>query len=140
MRRWFLLLLFWSGRFGVLDAARWIAGHVDSAHILAYIQREFPDINFSHLEAEYAIDRLWEMYLMATNNDSTPEGLGQLYEKVKDHFRVEHISLIPEEEWTDYVFELRKSDQFFLKPYAVTLHLKEATSMEIDVAFILRDN
>jgi hypothetical protein len=89
MRKWFLLLLFWAGRFDVLDAARWIAGHVHADHTYAYIEQNFPGEELPAIEAEYSIDRLRR--LDQTRRAQNPEcrktcdessGLETLYERV----------------------------------------------------------
>lgn len=122
MRKWFLLLLFWSGRFDVLDAARWIAGHVDAEHIYAYIEKEFPGEELPQLEAEYSIDRVYrhERERMRGKGDAgNDDGVDALYEAVLKHFKVESLTMIPESEWTGYVQSLRKNEKFRLEPHSI---------------------
>lgn len=122
MRKWFLLLLFWSGRFDVLDAAREIAGHTDVQHLYAYIEREFPGVEFSKLEGEYAADRL-RHYDQTRIQAEEEIGLNELYEKVLNHFGVSQLELVPERSWGKYVQELRDNEEFTLEPYSITDNL-----------------
>ncbi|MBE1426466.1 hypothetical protein H4684_003132 [Desulfomicrobium macestii] len=119
MRKWFLLLLFWSGRFDVLDAAREIAGHTDIQHLYAYIEREFPGVEFTKLEGEYAADRL-RHYDKSRAQGVEEIGLNELYEKVLKHFSVDQLELISERSWETYVQTLRESGEFVLEPYSIT--------------------
>jgi len=122
MRKWFLLLLFWSGRFDVLDAARWIAGHTDAKHVYAYIEKEFPGEELPQIEAEYSIDRVYrrEQERKRGKGDAGNEdGVDALYEAVLRHFNVEFLTMVPELEWTGYVLSLRKNEKFRLEPHSI---------------------
>lgn len=118
MRRWFLLLFFWSGRYDVLDAARDIAGHSDIAELYAYVEREFSSEDFFRLEAEYCIDRLRDFDY---TKDSDPEerGLAELYNAVLEEFDVAQLELIPDRAWEAYVTALRQQDKFYLEPHSI---------------------
>lgn len=139
MRKWFLLLLFWSGRYDVLDAARWIAGHTEASHIYAYIEREFPGEELPNLEAEYAVERLRILEEQSYDEDSAESaGLGRLYEVVLRHFHVESLAMVPEAEWAGYVTTLRKTDGFMLEPHSV--YADNGTDViGINVSFVLRE-
>jgi len=115
MRKWFLLLLFWSGRYDVLDAARWIAGHTDVEHLYAYIEREFPSGKIGELEAECAIDLLAQYDETQINRDGEEVGLGELYRQVLQHFHVKRLNLVKEREWHGLVHELFERD-YYLEP------------------------
>lgn len=119
MRKWFLLLLFWSGRYDVLDAARWVAGHTDAQHLYEYIEREFPDAQLGKLEAECAIDHLALYDETQILLDGESVGLVQLYERVLNHFRVSSLSLIKESDWHLLVEELFENE-YHLEPYTVS--------------------
>ena len=141
MRKWFLLLLFWSGRFDVLDAARWIAGHTDAEHIYAYIEKEFPGEELPQLEAEYSIDRVYrrdqEMKLRkggACNED----GVDALYQAVLKHFNVESLTMVPESEWAGYVQSLRKDEQFRLEPHSI-FGENGHDVVGLNVSFVMRE-
>jgi hypothetical protein len=137
MRKWFLLLLFWSGRFDVLDAARWIAGHTDASHIYEYIEREYPGAELPEIEAEYAIERLLDFE--ETGDSSCNTELDKLYKNLLIHFNVKYLSMVPEVEWKEYVRELRKEEEFTLKPYSV-FGENEMESIGINVLFVLKED
>jgi hypothetical protein len=139
MRKWFLLLLFWSGKYDVLDAARWIAGHTNASHVYAYIERELPGEELPKLEAEYAIDRLRVLESSGNNRSLLEAGLDVLYERVLAHFQVQSLSLIPESEWTDYVVALRAAQGFVLEPHSVYGEIDKAEVIGINVSFVVRD-
>ncbi len=119
MRKWFLLLLFWSGRYDVLDAARWIAGHTDVKHLYAYIEREFPDGKLGKLEAECAIDQLAKYDQSKVIVDDESIGLVELYQRLLTHFNVASLSFLKESEWRHLVEELFERD-YHLEPYTVS--------------------
>lgn len=134
MRKWFLLLLFWSGRFDVLDAARWVAGHVDAAHIYAYIEKEFPGEELPQIEAQYSEERLRRL----KNGDSGKEdGSNALYEVVLRHFNVESLNMVPESEWTGYVRALREAEGFHLEPHSIKG--EDGSVVGINVSFVMRE-
>jgi hypothetical protein len=117
MRKFFLLFMFWAGRFDVLDAAREIAGHVDVKHLYAYIEREF-GTELPKLEGEYAADRL-RQYDKTRISYEGEIGLNELYERVLTHFGVEQLEFVSERTWNSYVQELRDQDAFHLEPYMI---------------------
>lgn len=134
MRKWFLLLLFWSGRFDVLDAARWIAGHTDAAHIYAYIEKEFPGESLPEIEAQYSEERLRRLTQGQSGNE---DGANALYEAVLKHFHADSLTMIPEAEWTGYVRALREADKFHLEPYSI--RDEGGLVVGINVSFVMRD-
>jgi len=134
MRKWFLLLLFWSGRFDVLDAARWIAGHTDAAHIYAYIEREFPGESLPQIEAQYSEERLRRF---AQGQSGGGDGANALYEAVLKHFNVESLTMIPDPEWVGYVRALREADKFHLEPHSI--RDEHGTVVGINISFVMRD-
>ena len=119
MRKWFLLLLFWSGRYDVLDAARWIAGHTDVDHLYAYIEREFPGGKIAQLEAECAIDLLVEYDTTQVTLEGAEESLVDLYQRVLYQFQVKALNMVPEREWQALVENLFEHD-YHLAPYSIT--------------------
>ncbi|MEM1174015.1 MAG: hypothetical protein AAGI27_04330 [Pseudomonadota bacterium] len=119
MRKWFLLLLFWSGRYDVLDAARDIAGHSDVSDLYAYVEREFSSDDFYKLEAEYSVDRLRD-YDYTRESHPEERGLVELYNLVLREFDVEQLELVPDRTWQSYVTALRQQDAFHLEPHSVS--------------------
>ena len=141
MRKWFLLLLFWSGRFDVLDAARWIAGHTDAQHIYAYIEKEFPGEELPKLESEYAADRLYRQDQARRRGQGASgkdDGADALYQKVLHHFNVESLAVVPESEWAAYVHALRKSDEFHLEPHSI-FGINGCEVVGLSVSFVMRE-
>jgi len=140
MRKWFLLLLFWSGRFDVLDAARWIAGHTDAEHIYAYIEKEFPGEELPKIEAEYSIDRMYrrEQERKRSKGEDNEDDVDALYNEVLQHFNVEYLTMVPESEWTGYVLSLRKDEKFRLEPHSI-FGGNNGDFVGINVSFILRE-
>jgi hypothetical protein len=139
MRRWFLLMLFWSGRFDVLDAARWIAGHTDASHVYEYIEHNFSNADFPTIEAEYAVARLWDLDIDSNQRvDRANPGLSELYKRVLKHFKVRSLSMIPENEWIDYVTALRRENGFVLEPHSVR-SVGSSEIIGINVSFVLRE-
>jgi hypothetical protein len=130
MRKWFLLLLVWCGRFNVLDAARWIAGHVNLEHLKAYIEREDPHESLSEIEGLYAIDRL-RAYEKSGFSLGEEDGLNELYEKVLLQFGVAQLELIPSRSWENYVRQLHADGEFSIELFTISA----AAGEEICVAF-----
>lgn len=134
MRKWFLLLLFWSGRFDVLDAARWMAGHTDASYIYAYIEKEFPGEELPQIEAQYSEERLRRL---SRGESDKEDGAEALYEAVLRHFNVESLNMIPDSEWAGYVRALRESDKFHLEPHSV--RGEDGSVVGINVSFVMRE-
>ncbi|TOP55512.1 hypothetical protein CGH12_24530, partial [Vibrio parahaemolyticus] len=118
MRKFFLILLFWHGRFNVLDAARDIAGHVDAEHIYRYVEANFPRADLCAFEADFAIHCLssQDRYDDFTHVDDSFEALREL---VCKHFGVSSLEFIHQNEWEQYVRDLRNEDGFYLKPHSI---------------------
>lgn len=135
MRKWFLILLFWSGRYDVIDAARWIAGHTNIEHLQAYIEQEFPEDQLSGLDAEFAIDRLYNYEINKCSNDN-PEGLEALYKKILSNFNVTSLDFISDSEWTEYVRILRDEETFIIKPHSVYAE-NGSDIIGINISFVL---
>lgn len=136
MRKWFLLLLFWSGRYDVLDAARWIAGHARVSDTYAYIEHECPGEELPQLEADYSIERLRELEAGKRQNTDDEDGLDALYERVLSYFSVDSLTIVPESEWNDYVHTLRRAQGFHLVPHSVYA-LNGTDRIGINVSFVI---
>ena len=134
-------MLFWSGRFDVLDAARWVAGHTDAKNIYTYIEKAFPGEELPQIEAEYSIDRIYRRDQERGRSNgyvTNPDSVDALYEVVLRHFHVQTLSLIPESEWSEYVFSLRKNEKFRLEPHSVFSE-SGIDVIGMDVSFVLRE-
>lgn len=138
MRKFFLLLFFWQGRFNVLDAAREIAGHIDVNHIYRYMEINFPRESFSEIEADYsiqclsAIDKYHEF-------DSVGPGFKKLANMICDHFGVTSLELVRESEWANYVRELREYDVYKLQPFSIQAD-KDGSISSFQVAVIFSED
>jgi hypothetical protein len=119
MRKWFLLLLVWSGRFNVLDAARSIAGHTNQEHLQAYIEREAPHESMSEVESIYAADRLRQFEEEGCPT-SCDEGLNELYEKILRKFDVSGLEMIPARAWESYLRQLHESGEFSIELFNIS--------------------
>jgi len=136
-RKWFLILLFWSGKYDVLDAARYIAGHTDVEHIYAYIENEFPGECLKSLDSEYTANRLYE-YDYSNCQGNYDDGLDELYSKVINHFGVNKLCMIPSNEWKDYVSALREEEIFYIQPHSI--YAKNSKDIVgINVSFVLSE-
>jgi hypothetical protein len=131
MRKWFLLLLYWSGKYDKADVCREIAGHTDTKHIESYIQTQFPGIELSSIEAEYAADRLRQFDQTRILPDGEI-GLNDLYENVLRRFNVKHLELVPSREWHPYLESMLDSGSLRIEPY---LFKNEGGASQICVAF-----
>ncbi len=118
MRKFFLLLFFWQGRFNVLDASIEIAGQTDVNHIYRYMEVNFPRETFTELEADYSIQCL-SFVDKYHEFDSVSPGFDKLANMVCDHFNVTSLELVRESEWADYIRELREYDIFKLQPLSI---------------------
>jgi hypothetical protein len=117
MRKWFLLLLFWCGRYDILDAARWIASHTNIKHIYAYISRELPATQLGSIEADWAIHQLASYDVSGTTHDNC-QGISHLYEQVLRQFKSKSLSFIDERQWKTYVKTLFQG-QYYLEPFMI---------------------
>lgn len=117
MRKWFLLLLFWCGRYDVLDAARWIASHTNIKHIYAYISRELNTTQLGSIEADWAIHQLASYDVSGAPRDNC-EGINYLYEQVLKRFNSKSLSFIDDRQWKTYVKTLFQG-QYHLEPFMI---------------------
>lgn len=108
LRKSFLICFFWCFKFASLDAARWMAGHADAAHLYAYLEAEMPGDELAKLEAQYASVQLWDFEQKGATKE---RGLKELYDTVLRHFDVDRLSLISGEdltEWLEHAFQKKK--------------------------------
>ncbi|EJI6687512.1 hypothetical protein NFT52_001125 [Vibrio parahaemolyticus] len=135
MRKFFLILLFWHGRFNVLDAARDIAGHVDAEHIYRYVEANFPRTDLCAFEADFAIHCLssQDRYDDFTHVDDSFEALREL---VCKHFGVSSLEFIHQNEWEQYVRDLRNEDGFYLKPHSIQCETDDGQLVSFEISLI----
>jgi hypothetical protein len=99
-RKAFLLSFVWYFKFAALDAARWLAGHTDSRHILAYIKNNLDEENVTELEAQFLAEALWN-FGVSKHRRGEIRNIGNLYRRVCKHFHVSEISEVREQELSD---------------------------------------
>lgn len=113
LRRWTLLLLVWSGRESVLDAASYLAGHTNADNTYTYYALEGTGESFESLEAVYVGDRL----RTRTGFSESESEFIDLYDRVLRHFKVAELDLVPEREFRAYMRELQKNGAFHVEPF-----------------------
>lgn len=130
-------MLFWHGKYHVLDAVRWVAGHTQADHTYAYIEANVPGEEITRIEAEYVDEKL----IMLERNSVGREGnlgLAALYDCVCSHFNVNSIEGVRGDEYFNYLADLRAADTYSLKPYSVFTEgdTGEVCGLEIAVKFM----
>ncbi|SHN44732.1 hypothetical protein SAMN05192549_12516 [Duganella sacchari] len=113
LRKWTLLLMFWSGRESVMDAASELAGHTNVEHLKAYIALEFPGETEESLDALYIGDRL----RTRTGFTKSEAEFSELYNRVLDHFNVKSLDLVSERELRTYIMALQEQNLFHIEKY-----------------------
>ena len=101
LRKSFLLTFFWTFKFASLDAGRWVAGHKNPDHMLAYIEANTPGEEMIESEAEYA-----QQQLRLFNSESTiteMQNIEKLNESVCEHFNVQSVSEVKSEDLKDWL-------------------------------------
>ncbi|WP_175526614.1 hypothetical protein [Geopseudomonas sagittaria] len=137
LRKFFLIMFFWDGKYHVLDAVRWMAGHTQAEHTYAYIEANMPGEELSRIEAEYVDERL----IMLERNEISRggnEGLVALYDCVCEHFGVRSIEGVRGEEYLCFLEELRADNKYSVKPYSIFSRDGggEVSGIEIAVKFL----
>jgi len=122
MRKWFLLMFFWAGRYDVLDAARSVAGHNNVEHIYSYIKREFPSDQLGELESEWVIDQL--VNLESNNIDSSVDGLVELRNKILKDFKAINLNCIEERQWHHYV-EVLFEQEYHIEVFTLSTNISD---------------
>lgn len=126
-RKSFLLTFFWCFRFASLDAARWIAGHTDAAHIYAYIEANFPGEELPRIEAEYASRQLWSF----CNGDPVEtDNIENLYSAVCQRFNVSSINLIGEGDLLEWLHMAFVQGTYRIEVYSIR-NREDATETHI---------
>lgn len=101
-RKAFLLTFVWYFKGASLEAARWLAGHTDPAHILAYLKANIPGVEISELEADYLAEALWD-FGVSKNRKSEVTNISDLYRRVCTQFHVREISEVSGDELKAYL-------------------------------------
>ena len=134
MRKWFLLMMFWHSRYGVLDAVRWIAGHTNAKHTYAYIEANFPGEELPKLEAQYVDEKL--IMLERGNVREGEHNLVALYDNVCKHFGVTKIEGIRRADYMAYLKDLREENIYHIELYSIFSHSgQEIIGIDVAVKF-----
>ncbi|EOS8325244.1 hypothetical protein ACNPJX_001349 [Vibrio parahaemolyticus] len=118
MRKTFLLTFFWSFKHSSIDACRWIAGHADPAHVLAYIESNNPGSEMTEIEADYARQQI--AYFHEKSSLLEMQNTEELYQLACKHFRVKDYTSIPEDELAAYIKVRLKKGDFSIVFYSVS--------------------
>ncbi|MFA0523253.1 hypothetical protein AB4517_06535 [Vibrio sp. 10N.222.52.C3] len=101
MRKTFLLTFFWTFKHSSIDACRWIAGHADPEHVLAYIESNNPGAEMTEIEADYARQQI--AYFHEKSALLEMQNTEELYQLACKHFKVKDYTSIPEDELAEYI-------------------------------------
>ncbi|MEA1079186.1 hypothetical protein [Marinobacter qingdaonensis] len=135
LRKSFLLTFFWTYKHSSLDACRWIAGHSDPEHVLAYIQANIPGEEMVEVEAQYAQQQL---RLFSTNQKLTElENLEKLNGDVCQHFNVKSVSMLDEIDLNDWLEFAISSGRYKIVAYDIG---DEASNFGARVAIEINKN
>ncbi|WP_321797471.1 hypothetical protein [Caballeronia sp. J97] len=96
-RKSFLLTFVWYFKYAALDTARWLAGHTNAAHVLAYIKSNTPGEVISELEADYLAEVLHN-FSVSMKRSAGRRDIEALYRNVCRHFSVREISEVSDAE------------------------------------------
>lgn len=133
LRKSFLLTFFWTFKHSSLDACRWIAGHSNPDHVLAYIQANIPGEEMVEVEAQYAQQQL---RLFGTNQKITEmENIETLNRDVCEHFRVKSVSALPDQDLKDWLEHALNSGRYKIFAYDIgheTSNFRARVAFEID--------
>ncbi|MBD9502182.1 hypothetical protein IB256_15440 [Pseudomonas sp. PDM17] len=131
MRKFFIIMLYWHGRYQVLDAIRWIAGHTSPSHAKDYVESNSPGREICQIEAEYVDLKLLRLEMEAIPGNGN-EGLVKLYKDVCSTFRVSKIESIQRKDYLEFLTALRESNSLDIRPYSITT---TETSNNSEVSF-----
>ncbi|EGR3402350.1 hypothetical protein DMN98_03495 [Vibrio parahaemolyticus] len=118
MRKTFLLTFFWSFKHSSIDACRWIAGHANPEHVLAYIESNNPGSEMTEIEADYARQQI--AYFHEKSSLLEMQNTEELYQLACKHFKVKDYTSIPEDELAAYIKVRLKKGDFSIVFYSVS--------------------
>lgn len=133
LRKSFLITFFWTYKYANLEAAAWMAGHVEVEDVYAYIRAIIPGQELPEIEAEYA-----SRVLRSQPEDplaSELEEVDQLHEAVCLHFQVSDVSWIDSKALQHWLEMRFASGEFSIEPYSVPL---PRGGSETHIAFRIR--
>lgn len=138
MRKFFLITLFWQGKYHVLDTVRWMASHTNAEHSYAYLEANCPGTEISRIEAEYVDQKL--LRLEDGNIPDAESGLVQLYNRVKNHFGVSKIEGIRGKDYFDFLIDLKESGIYSVRPYTLKVETEHGTVSDLEIAIRYKEH
>ena len=137
MRKFFLITLFWQGKYHVLDTVRWMASHTNAEHSYEYLEAHGQGTEISRIEAEYVDQKL--LRLEDGNIPDAESGLVRLYNRVKKHFGVSKIEGIRGNDYFDFLIDLKESGVYAVRPYTLKTETKNGTVSDLEIAIRYKD-
>lgn len=132
MRKFFIIMLYWHGKFNVLDAIRWIAGHTSASHVHDYSDSNSPGREICRIEAEYVDHKLLKLDREDHKKESSP-ALLELYKDVCTMFNVSKIEAITQKSYLEHLTTLRLSNALEVRPYIIETANNDGP-LSIDIA------
>jgi len=131
LRKSFLLAFFWTFKFSSLDACRWIAGHKSSLHIFEYIEANIPGEEISEIEAEYAVQQL--RVFNENKSLSEIENIEDLNRDVCQHFNVENIAMVSDNDLTDWLQFAIAEGSYQITPYSISMDDNKKIQIAVNI-------
>jgi len=138
MRKFFLITLFWQGKYHVLDTVRWMASHTNAEHSYAYLEANCSGTEISRIEAEYVDQKL--LRLEGGNIPDAESGLVHLYNRVKKHFGVSKIEGIRGKDYFDFLIDLKESGIYAVRPYTLKIETEHGTVSDLEIAIRYKEH
>ena len=135
LRKSFLIVFFWTYRYANLEAAAWIAGHMNVGQLYDYLQANFPGQELPALEAEYSSK------MLRSQGDASDIGeidnIELLHKVVCREFGVSEVSWIEEQLLRSWLTSRFASGDFEIRPYSLPVPGGHA---EVHIAFRIRES
>lgn len=123
LRRFFAITYFWHNKFSNLAALSWFMGHVSPEETMRYISEDISGSEMSEEEARYTTTVM--------SDDNNENQLPELRQKVKQHFQVDDLNIIPKPQLENYLTQIFESGARITKHF--TDH-EELLFLEVDDA------
>ncbi|MHC8379729.1 hypothetical protein ACYZT3_28150 [Pseudomonas sp. MDT1-16] len=137
MRRFFIIMMFYHGKFQVLDAVRDIAGHTDASHTYAYITENSDYDEIIKIELSLIDQKLINHELKTATTGSN--SLIELHSDICSKFNVSKIESIPKNEYLDFLADLRCAGALEVTVYSIEVETDEGLIKAVDVAVKYRE-
>lgn len=98
LRRFFAMLFFWGGRYGMLDTLRWFMGHTDIEHLYRYITETTSGKALKSVKAAYVVDSV-RCGGQEFSNDDTKT----LQDLLEERFKTRQFELLDTEELEEQI-------------------------------------